>query len=170
VTEQPQRGGAWDFPGRVHPEHAPRRNREADPGEVVWAWVPYEEDPTLGKDRPLIIIGRDVASHDTLVGLMLTSKDHGHDPTWFAIGAGPWDPEHRPSWVRLDRPLAVSSHAVRREGASMPKDVFLAVVERAAAAPRHRPRHPVPTSTSGRQPTAIRHGLLRRLVNLLRRH
>ena len=173
MTEQPQRGGARDFPGRVQPDYSPRRDDDPDPGEVVWAWVPYEEDPSLGKDRPLIIIGRDVADYATLVGLMLTSKDHGNDSTWCAIGAGPWDPEHRPSWVRLDRPLAVSDTAVRREGASLPRDVFLAVVERAAAAPRHRPRRPVPTPTPGRAPGAPRRSLLRGLVNrlnLLRRH
>jgi hypothetical protein len=163
VTEQPQRGGAWDFLGRVHPEYSPRRDGDPDPGEIVWAWVPYEEDPTIGKDRPLIIIGRDVAHHDTLVGLMLTSKDHDHEPTWYGIGAGPWDPEHRPSWVRLDRALAVHADGVRREGASMPQNVFLAVVERAAATPRHQPRRPAPA------PAVRRPGLLSRLVGRFRR-
>jgi hypothetical protein len=167
VTEQPQRGGAWDFAGRLLPEYSPRRDGDPDPGEIVWAWVPYEEDPHVGKDRPLIIIGRDVADHATLVGLMLSSKDHDHERTWHAIGAGPWDPEHRPSWVRLDRPLAVRSDAVRREGASMPKDVFLAVVERAAAAPRHVPR---PASTvSSRGSATPRQGLFTRLMTRLRR-
>ena len=28
-----------------------------EPGEVVWTWVPYEEDPTRGKDRPVPVIG-----------------------------------------------------------------------------------------------------------------
>jgi len=29
-------------------EYAPERDGEADPGEVVWTWVPYEDDPTQG--------------------------------------------------------------------------------------------------------------------------
>ena len=30
----------------------------ADPGEVVWGWVPYEDDETQGKDRPVLVIGQ----------------------------------------------------------------------------------------------------------------
>jgi hypothetical protein len=33
-------------------EYSPDLDRLADPGEIVWAWVPYEEDPGRGKDRP----------------------------------------------------------------------------------------------------------------------
>ncbi|MEO5723111.1 MAG: hypothetical protein ABIQ39_12615, partial [Ilumatobacteraceae bacterium] len=36
----------------------PSLDGDADPGEVVWTWVNYEEDPTQGKDRPVVIIGR----------------------------------------------------------------------------------------------------------------
>ena len=61
MTEsRPERGGARDFHGRVTPEYAPDRDGEPDPGEVVWAWVPYEEDPEQGKDRPVVIVGRAV--------------------------------------------------------------------------------------------------------------
>ena len=28
----------------------------ADPGEVVWGWVPYEDDPAQGKDRPVLLL------------------------------------------------------------------------------------------------------------------
>ena len=31
-------------PGR----YAPEADGQPDPGEVVWAWVPYEDDPTQG--------------------------------------------------------------------------------------------------------------------------
>ncbi len=46
----------------VHPvlprfHYAPKANGKPDPGEVVWAWVPYEEDPSQGKDRPVLVIG-----------------------------------------------------------------------------------------------------------------
>ena len=43
-------------------EYSPSLDGDADPGEVVWTWVPYEEDPTQGKDRPVVIIGRRGAS------------------------------------------------------------------------------------------------------------
>lgn len=35
----------------VRVEYTPDMDGEADPGEVVWAWVPYEDDPHRGKDR-----------------------------------------------------------------------------------------------------------------------
>jgi hypothetical protein len=39
-------------------EYAPRADGRPDPGEVVWAWVPYEDDPRRGKDRPVLVVGR----------------------------------------------------------------------------------------------------------------
>ena len=38
--------------------------------------MPFEEDFGRGKDRPVLIIGRD---GEYLLGLMLTSKDHDRD-------------------------------------------------------------------------------------------
>ena len=165
MSEQPERGGARDFGGRVRPEYSPRRNGDPDPGEVVWAWVPYEEDPASGKDRPLLVIGHDVTDPEVLVGLMLSSRDHGGDRGWFPVGAGPWDRENRPSWVRLDRPLAVRAGAVRREGAALPVETFLAVVERAVAAPR--PSRPSSSPAPAAAPA--RPGLLSRLKGVFRR-
>ncbi|HEV7653155.1 MAG TPA: type II toxin-antitoxin system PemK/MazF family toxin [Mycobacteriales bacterium] len=95
--------------------YAPRLDGDADPGEVVWAWVPYEENDGRGKDRPLLVVGR---SHGHLLGLMLSSQpDHRGEQNWFPIGSGPWDGESRPSFLRLDRVLEVPDHALRREGA-----------------------------------------------------
>jgi hypothetical protein len=37
--------------------YAPRRDGLPDPGEVVWAWVPYEEDARRVKDRPVKQLG-----------------------------------------------------------------------------------------------------------------
>ena len=37
--------------------YEPVADGQPDPGEVVWAWVPYEEDPSQGKDRPVLLIG-----------------------------------------------------------------------------------------------------------------
>ena len=145
--QRPRRGGAFDWRGRLDPQYAPRRDGDPDPGEVVWVWVPFEEDPAQGKDRPVVVIGRDADDEALLVALMLSSKDHDDDPDWFALGAGAWDAEHRPSWVRLDRTLAVTDEAVRREGAAIPQPVFLAVVEHAVARDRAR-------GGAGRRPTA----------------
>jgi hypothetical protein len=128
---QPERGGARDFRGRVVPEYAPDHDAEPDPGEVVWAWVPYEEDPSRGKDRPLVIVGRAQGAPETYVGFLLSSRDHDGDSRWHAVGSGEWDPEGRPSWVRVDRPLAVTAVEVRREGAALAPQVFLALVEHA---------------------------------------
>src|SRR5512139_4061485 len=40
-----------DFPGMPDLSYAPHRDGQPDPGEIVWAWVPYEEDHAQGKDR-----------------------------------------------------------------------------------------------------------------------
>ena len=125
----PERGGATDFRGQVTPDYAPQRDGDPDPGEVVWAWVPFEEDHSQGKDRPLIVIGRSVADANILVCLMLSSKDHNDDRNWHPVGTGNWDSERRPSWARIDRPLAVTENAMRREGGVLDKATFLELVE-----------------------------------------
>lgn len=35
--------------------YSPEMDGDADPGEVVWAWVPYEENDGRGKDRPVVV-------------------------------------------------------------------------------------------------------------------
>ena len=65
-----------DFRGRVDVRWSPRHDDRADPGEIVWAWVPFEEDHGRGKDRPVLVVGRDGR---WLLALMLTSKDHDRD-------------------------------------------------------------------------------------------
>ena len=40
-------------------EYEPVDDDRPDPGEVVWTWVPFEEDYDQGKDRPVLVIGRD---------------------------------------------------------------------------------------------------------------
>ena len=123
-------GGAPDVTYR------PRDDGRPDPGEVVWAWVPYEEDDGRGKDRPVLVIGR---RGEQLLGLMLTSKDHDRDAadearsgrSWTDIGTGPWDSRGRPSEVRLDRLLVLDPAAVRREGAALDRSRFDRVVAEA---------------------------------------
>ena len=111
--------------------YAPDLDGQADPGEVVWTWVVYEDDPTKGKDRPVLVVGRD---QRTLLGLMLSSQaHHAHDPGWVHVGTGSWDYEGRPSWVRLDRVLDVPEESIRREGAIMDRPTFEVVAARLRA-------------------------------------
>ena len=121
-----------DFKGTPRITYSPAPGEEADPGEVVWTWVPYEEDHRDGKDRPVLIIGRD---HEWLLGLLLTSKDHDRDAAqeawygrlWMDIGTGEWDPQRRPSEVRINRILRIDPDGVRRIGAVLDREVFEAV-------------------------------------------
>jgi hypothetical protein len=108
--------------------YAPDLDGRADPGEIVWTWVTYEDDPSRGKDRPVLVVGRDRA---TLLGLMLSSQErHAADRSWVSIGSGSWDDAGRPSWVRLDRVLDVPEEGIRREGAILERAVFDIVAAR----------------------------------------
>lgn len=125
----------WDVATRGLPEfsYQPVADNDADPGEVVWTWISYEEDPTQGKDRPVVVLAR--TGSDVVVA-QLTSKNHDIDREqeahwgryWLAIGAGDWDPQGRVSSVRLDRLLLVSQRDVRREGASLDRATYNKVV------------------------------------------
>jgi hypothetical protein len=118
-------------------EYAPEIDGEPDAGEVVWGWVPYEDDPNQGKDRPVLLIGR---RGEQWLGLMLTSKDHDRDAEdearygrhWMDVGAGGWDRDGRPSEVRLDRLLLLDEAAIRREGAALDRATFDGVLAEAA--------------------------------------
>jgi PemK-like, MazF-like toxin of type II toxin-antitoxin system len=102
--------------------YAPRLDGAADPGEIVWAWVPYEENDGRGKDRPLLVVGR---SRTHLLALMLSSQhDRDGERNWLSVGTGAWDQQHRESFVRLDRVLDVPEHGIRREGAVLGRDRF----------------------------------------------
>ncbi|HTK61755.1 MAG TPA: type II toxin-antitoxin system PemK/MazF family toxin [Pseudonocardia sp.] len=103
--------------------YAPDPDGGADPGEIVWAWVPFEEHDGRGKDRPLLVVGRD--GDGGLLGLMLSSQhDRSDDRDWLPIGSGGWDRAGRESFVRLDRVLEVPEKGIRREGAVLPRDRF----------------------------------------------
>ena len=124
-----------DYPGdyrdMINFEYSPSLDGDADPGEIVWTWVPFEEDHSQGKDRPVLLVGRD---GEYLLALMMTSKDHNNrehaDPNYLDIGSGPWDPQGRASEVKLNRVIRVRPDSMRREGAIMPEDTFR-LVERA---------------------------------------
>ena len=89
--------------------------------------MPYEDDPSQGKDRPVLVIGWD---HDRLVAVPFTSKDHTVHPDNMEIGSGPWDRSGRRSYVKLDRLLLVDPAVVRREGGALDRHRFDEVVHR----------------------------------------
>jgi len=116
----------------VRIQYTPNLDGDPDPGEVVWTWVPYEDDPTLGKDRPVIIIGR---HGDLLSGVPLTTKQHDGN---VEVGTGKWDPRNRPSYAKVSRLLDIDPETVRREGSVLTRRRFDAVVE---AVSRHHDVH-----------------------------
>jgi hypothetical protein len=115
--------------GPVRTSYSPQTDGAPDPGEVVWTWVPFEENDGRGKDRPVLVVGRD---GDALLALMLSSKDHDvdaadegrHGRHWVDVGTGAWDRQGRPSEVRVDRVLRIDPADVRREGATLDRDRF----------------------------------------------
>ncbi len=121
-----------EVPRGRHLVYAPEPDGRADPGEVVWYWVAYEDEPHQGKDRPVLVVGRD---GNVLLGLMLSSQQaRDGQSNWLALGPGAWDKQRRPSWVRLDRVLTVPEDGIRREGAVLDRARFEAVAARLRSA------------------------------------
>ena len=120
--------------------YAPDRDGDPDPGEVVWAWVPYEDDPAQGKDRPVLVIGYD-GRGGRLLAVPLSSKDPADKRDareWVSVGTGGWDRERRESFANADRVLRYAPGDVRREGAALPRERFDAVVATARSLGRIR--------------------------------
>ena len=127
-------------------DYSPEPDGRPDPGEVCWAWVPYEDDPSQGKDRPVLIIaaraGDEGDDGEQVVDcLVMTSKDHDRDEAqeaaagrhWMDVGAGARGPSHRPSEVRLDRLVVLRESDVRREGAALDAGIYADVLAARAA-------------------------------------
>lgn len=117
--------------GGIAVSYAPERDGDADPGEVAWAWVPYEDDPSQGKDRPVLVIGLD--RDGRLAAVPLSSRDpaerrDAHE--WIPVGTGAWDSQRRPSYADASRLLRLAPDQVRREGAALDRGRFEAVLER----------------------------------------
>ena len=110
--------------GVVTIEYSPREDGDPDPGEVVWAWVPFEEDPAQGKDRPVVIIGR---RGSMLVGVPLTTRRNEREAQ-LNMGTGGWDPKRRTSYARIWRMLDVDPESCRREGSVLDVRRFEALV------------------------------------------
>lgn len=117
-------------------EYSPRLDGDPDPGEVVWTWVPFEDDPDQGKDRPVVVVGR---RGDRLVGVPLTTRPNDREAQ-IEIGTGSWDAHRRPSYARIWRMIELDADEMRREGAVLDRDRFDAVV--AAIGEHYEVRHP----------------------------
>jgi hypothetical protein len=119
-----------DFTGTATLRYSPSPDGRPDPGEIVWTWVPFEEDHSRGKDRPVLLVG----SHGKyLLGLMLTSKDHDGHPRGrrdhVDIGTGTWDRQGRPSEAKLGRVLQIHPADIRREGSVLDRKTFRLVAD-----------------------------------------
>lgn len=108
---------------QVRFEYAPNMDRDPDPGEIVWTWVPYVENDGRGKDRPVLIIGRIDAT--SVVGCYVSTKQHRD---FISIGTGDWDSQGRESFLSPERILRITHDGMRREGALVGKEVFAAAV------------------------------------------
>jgi len=134
--------------GVVTVEYTPRIDGDPDPGEVVWTWVPYEEDPDQGKDRPVVVIGRRGRS---LVGVPLTTRQNSREAQ-ISIGTGDWDPKRRQSYARIWRMLDIDENSTRREGAVLERGRFDSVV--AAVDEYYDVSHPTAGNDDGRRSSA----------------
>jgi PemK-like, MazF-like toxin of type II toxin-antitoxin system len=114
--------------GRVRTSYSPQTDGAPDPGEIVWTWVPFEENDGRGKDRPVLVVAAESAG--TYLAVQLTSKDHDGEGDFVSIGAGGWDGEGRPSWVDLGRVIRVHEGGMRREAAALSREPFERVTDR----------------------------------------
>ena len=101
---------------------------DCDAGEIVWTWVPFEENDGRGKDRPVLVVAREAAG--TFLAVQLSSKGHAGDRDWVPIGSGPWDRSGRDSWVAVDRVLRLHEQGMRREACALDRMRFNSVRQR----------------------------------------
>jgi hypothetical protein len=113
--------------GALRITYAPHRDGDPDAGEIVWTWVPYTENDGRGKDRPVLVIGRQ--SEDRVYAVRLTSKSHDGDRDFLALGAGSWDAQGRPSWVDIEQVYSVHVDGMRREAAALDLERFVRVAD-----------------------------------------
>ncbi|WP_314424602.1 type II toxin-antitoxin system PemK/MazF family toxin [uncultured Microbacterium sp.] len=108
--------------------YAPDRDGAPDAGEIIWTWVPYEEGDGRGKDRPVLVVGRQSA--DRVYAVRMTSKAHDGDRDYLSIGSGAWDSQGRESWVDVEQLYSVHERGLRREAAVLERSRY----DRVAAA------------------------------------
>lgn len=102
--------------------YAPDRDGAPDAGEIIWTWVPYEENDGRGKDRPVLVIGRESA--ERVYAVRMTSKAHDRDRDYLSIGSGGWDSQGRESWVDIEQLYSVHEAGLRREAAVLDRQRF----------------------------------------------
>ena len=102
--------------------YAPDRDGAPDAGEIIWTWVPYEENDGRGKDRPVLVIGRESA--DRVYAVRMTSKAHDGDRDYLSIGSGDWDSQGRESWVDIEQLYSVHETGLRREAAVLERSRY----------------------------------------------
>ncbi|WP_120493632.1 type II toxin-antitoxin system PemK/MazF family toxin [Microbacterium phyllosphaerae] len=102
--------------------YAPDRDGAPDAGEIIWTWVPYEENDGRGKDRPVLVIGRESA--DRVYAVRMTSKAHDGDRDYLSIGSGGWDSQGRESWVDIEQLYSVHETGLRREAAVLDRSRY----------------------------------------------
>ncbi|GGV39563.1 mRNA interferase PemK [Streptomyces griseoflavus] len=114
--------------GRVRTEYSPAHDGDPDPGEIVWTWVPYEENDGRGKDRPVLVVAREAGG--TVLAVQLSSRRREGGREWVPIGSGPWDRSGRDSWVAVDRVLRLHEDGMRREACALDRMRFNLVRQR----------------------------------------
>ena len=108
-------------------DYSPSKDGMPDSGEVIWTWVPYQENDGRGKDRPVLVIGRQSA--DRVYAVRMTSKPHEHDRDYLSIGRGDWDSQGRESWVDIEQLYSVHARGMRREAAVLDRGRYDRVSE-----------------------------------------
>lgn len=111
----------------VSVSYSPSRNGLPNAGEVIWTWVPYEENDGRGKDRPVLVIGRQSA--DRVYAVRMTSKAHDGDRDFLSIGSGDWDSQGRESWVDIEQLYSVQDEGMRREAAVLDRTRYDGVAQ-----------------------------------------
>ncbi len=109
----------------VRIDYAPDRDGDPDAGEVIWTWVPYDENDGRGKDRPVLVIGRQSA--DRVYAVRMTSKHREGARDLLPLGTGPWDAQGRPSWVDVDALYSVHARGMRREAAVLDRERYAGI-------------------------------------------
>ncbi|MFD7871004.1 type II toxin-antitoxin system PemK/MazF family toxin [Microbacterium sp. NPDC059771] len=97
----------------------------------MWTWVPYEEGDGRGKDRPVLVIGRQ--SDDRVYAVRMTSRPHDGDRDYLSIGSGAWDAQGRESWVDIEQLYSVHERGLRREAAALDRQRYARVASALAA-------------------------------------
>ncbi|MEJ5919363.1 MULTISPECIES: type II toxin-antitoxin system PemK/MazF family toxin [unclassified Corynebacterium] len=108
--------------------YSPDMDGQTESGEVVRVHVQIDGDHQPIHERSAVVLGRD--RHALLGALISTREEHANDPKWLFIGTGAWDPQGRPSWVRIDRILIIPESGIRRSGTFMPRRRFDRIASR----------------------------------------